>query len=257
MNEGSTAVFAVKDVTEAVRFYVDVLGFSQRWLWGNPPTFGCIGLGRAEVFICQQPELASKVEGHMHCFFTDGDIDALHARHRAAGATIVSPIENKPWGVREYTVRDISGYHLRFGGAVKYERPKTARASMPPGIEIEVAAPSAEEYESLLKSVDWAVGEGMAEAVLRRTAISVLARDGAELVGIARATGDGRNFTIWDVVVRPAYQGQKIGTAVLERMLAEIRRTEPHAQFIGLFTGKPAFYERLGFVKDGGMHRAP
>ncbi len=255
MNERSTAVFAVKDVTEAARFYVDVLGFSQRWLWGNPPTFGCVGFGRAEIFLCQQPELAERVEGHMHCFFTDGDIDALHEQHRAAGATIVSPIENKPWGIREYTVRDPSGYHLRFGGAVKYERPKTARETMPPSIRIEVAPPSAQEYESLLKSVDWAVDEGLAGAVLSRTAMSVVARDGEQIVGVCRATGDGRNFTIWDVVVRPSHQGQKIGSAMMERLLAEIRRAEPHAKFIGLFTGKPAFYERLGFVRDGGMHR--
>src|SRR5437762_2666351 len=102
----STAVLAVADILASVRFYVDVLGFKQLWLWGEPPGFGCVAIGRTEIYLCLQPQLAPRVEGHMHCFFDDEDIDALHEKHRAAGAPIVLPIENKPWGIREYTVRD-------------------------------------------------------------------------------------------------------------------------------------------------------
>src|SRR3954452_3579152 len=193
MNERSTAVFAVKDVTEAARFYVDVLGFTLRWLWGTPPTFGCVGFGRAEIFLCQQPELAERVEGHMHCFYIDGDVDALHEQHRAAGATIVWPIENKPWGLREYAVRDISGYHLRFGGATKYERPATATGALPAHVRIEPELPDLETYQALFASVGWACHESTMRDALSRTMFGILATDmrTAEKVGMLRVTGDG------------------------------------------------------------------
>jgi uncharacterized glyoxalase superfamily protein PhnB len=43
------------------------------------------------------------------------DVDALYARHQQNGVMIISPLEKKPWGMREYTVQDPNGYHLRFG----------------------------------------------------------------------------------------------------------------------------------------------
>ena len=84
--------------------------------------------------------------------------------------------------------------------------------------------------------------------------LAIDTRDG-QPVGMARVTGDGRNFTIWDVIVRPSHQGQKIGSALMESALAELRRSgAPAGAFVGLFTGKPEFYQRLGFHKGIGMH---
>lgn len=74
---------------------------------------------------------------------------------------------------------------------------------------------------------------------------------------MARATGDGKSFMIWDVIVYPSHQGQKIGAAMVQRVLDELRRSgAPPGAFVGLFTGRPGFYETLGFTKDLGMHRA-
>lgn len=253
----STSVLAVADVVESVRFYVETLGFRQHWLWGEPPTFGAIGIGKVELFVCKQPELARRVEGHMQFFHVDGNIDELYAQHRAAGATIIEPIENKPWGVREYTVRDLSGYHLRFGGPPHYERPLTATESLPSHVSVSVDLPNLETYRDLFVSVGWTPHHDMAEA-LTRSDFGIVATDTRDghAVGMLRVVGDGRNFTIWDVIVRPSHQGQKIGTAMVEVALAELRRrgAEPGV-FIGLFGMKPGFYERLGFRGGSGMHR--
>src|SRR5438552_657328 len=73
----STAVLAVADVTQTADYYVNVLGFKQHWLWGTPPTFGCVGLGKAEIFLGLNPDLARHIEGHQHCFGVD-DVESLH-----------------------------------------------------------------------------------------------------------------------------------------------------------------------------------
>ena len=74
---------------------------------------------------------------------------------------------------------------------------------------------------------------------------------------MVRATGDGRYYMIWDVIVRPRYQGQKIGTAMVEAALAEMRRRgAPQGRSSGCSPRKPGFYEKLGFKKDLGMHLA-
>ena len=79
----------VADVTQTADYYVNVLGFKQHWLWQKPATFGCVGLGKVEIFLGLNPDLAKLVEGHQHCFGVE-DVDSLHEQHRSAvGAPMV------------------------------------------------------------------------------------------------------------------------------------------------------------------------
>jgi GNAT superfamily N-acetyltransferase len=255
MIDTSEAIFAVADIRATIAYYRTVLGFESEWLWGDPPTFGGVRWGRIQVMFCLQPELAARVERHMHMFRVP-DVQGLYDRHKSAGAEIVSDIENKPWGLREYTVRDPNGYHLRFAGPESYERPATATDALPAHVRIEKRLPTLDEYVRLSESVGWTRDlENMPKALAASLfgIVAVDTRDG-QAIGMSRACGDGRNFTIWDVIVVPAYQGQLIGSALMEATLAELRQIGPRGAFVGLFAMKPLFYERLGFVRNSGMH---
>jgi uncharacterized glyoxalase superfamily protein PhnB/GNAT superfamily N-acetyltransferase len=252
----SEAVFAVSDVRETIAFYHDVLGFESDWVWGDPPVHGAATWGRLQVMFSKRPELAAKIEGHSHYFFVD-DVQGLYARHQSAGANIIADIENKPWGVREYTVRDINGYHLSFAGAQTLDRPKTATESLPGHVRLEKRMATLDEYTRLRQSVGWGTEDSWMPQVLERSLFGIVAIDGRDnqAVGMVRVCGDGRYFTIWDVIVATPYQGQKIGSAMMEMAMAELRSIAPKNAFVGLFTPKPAFYERFGFAADsGGMH---
>lgn len=255
MLESSEPIFAVADVRASVGYYRAVLGFESQWLWGEPPGFGGVRSGRIQVMFCLQPDLQTKVQGHQHLFRVAA-VQALYERHQAAGASIVDPIENKPWGLREYTVRDINGYHLRFAGSPTHEHPATATDQLPAHIRIDRRLPTLGEYLRLSEGVGWTRDLANMPKALANSLLAVVAVDARseQAVGMARACGDGRFYTIWDVIVDPAYQGQKIGSALIEATLAELRRVGPGGAFVGLFTGKPEFYERLGFIRDHGMH---
>ena len=68
---------------------------------------------------------------------------------------------------------------------------------------------------------------------------------------MVRVVGDGARFVyIQDVMVRPEYQGQKIGRALMETMMSHLRANYPKGASVALFTGKPAFYERFGFKRS-------
>jgi uncharacterized glyoxalase superfamily protein PhnB len=61
------------------------------------------------------------------------DVDAVYARHTSNGAKIVSPLQTQPWGLREYTVEDPNGYHLRFQtwvGSDEWEGPAKIAPSL-------------------------------------------------------------------------------------------------------------------------------
>ena len=87
MIDSSTPIFAVRNIIETVAYYRDVLGFRQQWLWGDPPTFGCIELGEAQIFLSLDPALAARMEGVTH-FLGAENVDALYEIHRARGADI-------------------------------------------------------------------------------------------------------------------------------------------------------------------------
>jgi ribosomal protein S18 acetylase RimI-like enzyme len=157
-----------------------------------------------------------------------------------------------PWGIREYTIRDPNGYHLRFSGPTTYEPRENASDTLPPSIEIADRLPTWEEYLALSQSVGGNT-KGYPPDVLERSLIGCVAIDTetGQIVGMARAMRDAHAwYSVWDVNVRPEYQSRRIGTALMERVLARLRELGPAGSFVFLFTMKPAFYERMGFKTD-------
>jgi lactoylglutathione lyase len=41
------------------------------------------------------------------------DVDAMQERVRAAGHPITEPLEDRPWGLRDFRIVDPDGYYLR------------------------------------------------------------------------------------------------------------------------------------------------
>jgi catechol 2,3-dioxygenase-like lactoylglutathione lyase family enzyme len=48
-------------------------------------------------------------------YFVVGDADELFEFHRANGVQIQDTIDDRRWGLRDYTIRDPDGYELSFG----------------------------------------------------------------------------------------------------------------------------------------------
>jgi uncharacterized glyoxalase superfamily protein PhnB len=104
-------ILNVKNFRASMDYYVDKLGFSKKWDWGDPPTFGCVSRGNVEVFLC---EGAQGRAGTWMSIFMD-DVDALHEEYKKSGAIIRLPPTNMPWGTREMNVQDLDGHHFRMG----------------------------------------------------------------------------------------------------------------------------------------------
>lgn len=106
------AGLAVPDVPAAVGFYTSKLGFSCAFTYGGePPTFAGVNLDRVQIFM----EEGTPAPGGCALYFLVDDADALYAFHRANGVDVVDEIEDRPYGIRNYAVRDLNGYHLVFG----------------------------------------------------------------------------------------------------------------------------------------------
>lgn len=121
------AGLAVPEVVSAIDFYVGKLGFRKAFTFGEPPTFAGVILGSVQIFLekgttTTSPDTAA-------AYFTVGDADQLYEFHIANGVEIAQKIGDRPYGIRDYTVRDPYGHYLVFGHhllnagpAIKIER---------------------------------------------------------------------------------------------------------------------------------------
>jgi GNAT superfamily N-acetyltransferase len=246
----SEPIFPVADVVATVRYYRDVLGFAEEWVWGEPPDFGGVRWGKVGAMFALQSGPDAKVGGQWHSFFVEG-IDALYSLHSRNGATIYSPLEAKPWGLREYTVRDLNGHYLRFGQRGS-DRSATAGREPAAAVEIVERLPTPEEYQALLQAVGWGGNDrpDRLEKALSGARFGVVAVDGGRAVGTGMVVGDGAAFAyLKDIMVLPEWQGRGIGTRIVEALLTIIRRPVPHDMLVTLFTGQhlAEFYEQFGF----------
>ena len=124
-------------------------------------------------------------------------------------------------------------------------------------IEFEVnGRPSAEEVREVTMSVGWRDparhGLDVIQRIWDQAPCTVLAREGSKLVGMCRAFWDGgRTATIANMVVRPEYQGQGIGTRLMELIMGQLAKLAVKRITLDSAVGKEAFYERFGFqVRD-------
>ena len=117
---GVEPVLRVPDVPATVLYYREKLGFGVEFIYGDPPEHA--GVSRGEwtgstvtlQFSQFQPEQELAPSGYLYVN-VDTRIDALCDIYRKRGVEILSDPEDKPWGMREFTMRDLNGYILVFG----------------------------------------------------------------------------------------------------------------------------------------------
>lgn len=114
---------------------------------------------------------------------------------------------------------------------------------------------SVKDYNDLRKSVDWIqITERRAQTALQNAFYLCVAMDGDTPVGMARIVSDGGyTYFITDVIVRPEYQGNKIGTGLISRLMDYIEKDvmEGETVMVSLMSAyeRESFYEKFGFMK--------
>lgn len=116
---------------------------------------------------------------------------------------------------------------------------------------------SVENYNELRKSVDWIlVAQKRATIALRNTFYICVAMYEGEPIGMIRIVSDGGyTYFITDVIVKPEYQGNHVGTELLTRALDYIQKDvlEGETVMISLMSA----FERETFYKRFGFHQRP
>ena len=105
-----TPTLPVRDMAEATRF-CEAAGFDVEHYDDD---FAFVHVSDQSVFDLDRIEGLDPATNHAGCYITTNDADNWHARFVAAGLQ-VTPIEEMPWGMHEFTLTDPSGNNIRVG----------------------------------------------------------------------------------------------------------------------------------------------
>ena len=113
---GLRLVIAVPDLEASATFYRDVLGFVVHEIGDPGWRLYVHGAARIMAGECRDALPAGQLGDHAYVAYLDvDDVDARHARVVAAGAEVVKPLRDEPWGLREFGVRTADGHRLMCG----------------------------------------------------------------------------------------------------------------------------------------------
>jgi predicted enzyme related to lactoylglutathione lyase len=108
-------VLHVPDVKATAAFYRDVLGFT--WDFGDE-TYAVVWRDNSAIHFVKDAASPTGV----HLFQWVKDVDAYYAEVTALGAVVATEPANQPYGIREFSVRDVNGVGVVFGQDIEPER---------------------------------------------------------------------------------------------------------------------------------------
>jgi catechol 2,3-dioxygenase-like lactoylglutathione lyase family enzyme len=116
---GTRYVLAVKDLKKSSEYYKNQLGFTTVW-----DGEGWHFLEREKFIVmlgeCPDEKAALEIGDHSYFAYIDiENIDFLYEEFLLKKVEILSKIENKPWGQREFSIRTIDGHRITFGEKIK------------------------------------------------------------------------------------------------------------------------------------------
>jgi catechol 2,3-dioxygenase-like lactoylglutathione lyase family enzyme len=127
-----TPVLNVTDLAASFAWF-EQWGWKKLWDWNTPPSFGAVGSGEVEIFLCLHGQGGRGRGSNATTFQQDGDeegdkgvwmslwvtdVDEVFATCQAAGLDITFPPTNMPWGVRETHLRHPDGHVFRISKGV-------------------------------------------------------------------------------------------------------------------------------------------
>lgn len=135
------AGLTVGDIKEAVDFYIEKLGFTLGFLWGEPPHMAGVNLGNVSVHLFKGQPVAEELNG-TKVYFVIENVDELYEFHRSNGVQTLGAPENQVYELRDYLVKDLYGNLLGFGQYVMSTEPKLKieRVEVPVRLEKRLAA---------------------------------------------------------------------------------------------------------------------
>ena len=115
MHEQLVLELYTRDISASVEFYQR---FGFRLLSGQPH-FVTLGWDQAQIYleeVADAPESGGRIVGNIRVLVPD--VDRYWALAQELGCTVIRPIEDRYYGLRDFTIADPDGFGVRFASRI-------------------------------------------------------------------------------------------------------------------------------------------
>lgn len=129
---GVTPILNVSDIAASFGWF-ERLGWRKLWDWGEPASFGAVGSGKVEIFLCQNGQGGRGIGTNTSTFTEDDNdkgcwmsiwvenADEVYAHCLAHNIEVTMPPNNEPWNVRELHISHPDGHVFRISQGIECE----------------------------------------------------------------------------------------------------------------------------------------
>lgn len=109
---GSATSFRVSDLEASMRFYTAVLGFSERFRFGN---YAGVEHGDVQIHLVGPSVTNGRMTGHGSIYIFCDDVDSYYPEITEKGAIAQAPPKDYDYGMRDFIINDPDGNLICFG----------------------------------------------------------------------------------------------------------------------------------------------
>lgn len=114
--EAVAPILPVSDVSAAIEYYENVLGFSLSWKWGDPPGLASVCRDRIELNLSRRD---SSTQGQIGKIYIQvSSLERYYAEIVKAGVRVAIPLAEREYGMKDCRVLDLDANELSFGEPV-------------------------------------------------------------------------------------------------------------------------------------------
>jgi uncharacterized glyoxalase superfamily protein PhnB len=113
--ECSATIFHVNDVDISIEYYVNVLGFKLEFRYRD---LAGIEHGPVTIYLSGPKQDQKKKTGEGSIYIFCDEVDEYYKDILRKGAVLDVPIEDRPYNMRDFAIKDLDGNAITFGKSV-------------------------------------------------------------------------------------------------------------------------------------------
>ncbi len=111
----AATVIPVTDIFVSLDYYCNKLGFSQNFLWKEPPEYAVLKRGDTSIHLTLIPEFEPPKPRVTQAYIFVNEVEALHREFVAKGVRITAELDEQEYHMKDFDITDPDGNILTFG----------------------------------------------------------------------------------------------------------------------------------------------
>ena len=106
-------IFSVGDLSKSIEFYTETLGFQLDFIYGEPQFYA--GLFKDSIELHLVTKNLRQPAGRGNLSILTDEVDDLHQKLIEAKVQIIVPPDDRDYGLRDFSCKDLDGNIIVFG----------------------------------------------------------------------------------------------------------------------------------------------